>query len=265
MNPNSVPKIVAQAETSIMKSTRSIMVAMLLALCGTMAGYGAVFGQEKKDDKSADEHTQLNEAFSTAAALGKLEAVKDLLKKGADIQWQDPTHNRKTPLVKAVMSGKVAVVKYLLEQGADIHHPDGSGRYPIFFCCIANNAEMLNFLIANGGDKDVNKGPFPMLVTLCDHGQAPADLIPIVIKAGVSPDEFNHEGFTPLVASMRLNPKVRKAEVSRSYVKALIENKADVNLKDKKEKMSPLQWARKRGDNEIIEMLVKAGAKAHGD
>jgi ankyrin repeat protein len=28
-----------------------------------------------------------------------------------------------------------------------------------------------------------------------------------------------------------------------------------------KEKMTPLQWARKKGDQEIIDMLIKAGAK----
>ena len=62
-------------------------------------------------------------------------------------------------------------------------------------------------------------------------------------------------------AALRLDPKVRKPEVVRSYVKALIENKADVNLRDKKEKLTPLQWARKRGDEDVIAMLVKAGAK----
>jgi len=64
-----------------------------------------------------------------------------------------------------------------------------------------------------------------------------------------------------LIAALRLDPKVRKPEVTRSYVKALIENKADVNLKDKREKLTPLQWSGKRGDQEVIDMLVKAGAK----
>jgi ankyrin repeat protein len=218
---------------------------------------GTVLGQPKSDD----EKTQLNKALSEAASLGKLETVKELVKKGADVEWRDPAHNRKTPLVKAVMSGKVEVAKFLMENGANINHPDGSGRYPVYFCCIGSNVEMLKFLLANGGDKDVNRGPFPMLVSLCDHGQAPAEFIPIVIKAGVSPDEFGSGKVTPLIAAIQLNPKVRKPEIARSYVKALIENKADVNLKDKKEKLTPLQWAKKRGDKEIIDMLEKAGAK----
>jgi ankyrin repeat protein len=245
---------------AIMVSSPKVAVIVLLVCCTALVNQSAVLGQDKKDAKADDEKTQLNKALNLAASIGKLDTIKDLLKKGADIQWPDPAGNGKTPLVRAIMSGRLEVVKFLMENGADINHADGSGRYPVYFCCIGNNVELLKFLLANGGDKDVNRGPFAMLVSLCDHGQAPAEFIPILIKAGVSPDEFKG-AVTPLIASIQLNPKVRKPEVAQSYVKALIENKADVNLKDKKEKMTPLQWAKKRGDKEIIDMLEKAGAK----
>lgn len=88
-------------------------------------------------------------------------------------------------------------------------------------------------------------GPFPILLSLCDHGQANPEFIPILIKAGVNSNEYNPT-VTSLIAA--IDPKIRKPEIARAYVKALIENKVDVNLKDKKEKMSPLQWAKKRGD-----------------
>jgi ankyrin repeat protein len=222
-----------------------------------MAGIGLA---QKKDEKVDDEKTQLNKALNLAASTGRVEQVKELLKKGADPTWRDPMGNGKTAMVRAVMSGKLDLVKLLIENGVDVHAPDGSGRYPVYFCCIGSNAELLKYLIEKGCDKDLNRGPFPMLVSLCDHGQAPADFIPILVKAGVSPNEFN-QSVTPLIAAIKLDPKVRKPEVARSYVKALIESKADVNLKDKKEKLTPLAWAKKRGDKDIIEMLEKAGAK----
>jgi uncharacterized protein len=243
-----------------MASARRIMLASLLACCALMADTGTALAEEKKDDKADDEKTQLNKALKMAASLGKVEMIKDLLKKGADIQWRDPSDNGKTPLVKAILGGQFEAVKVLLDNGADINYPDGSGRYPVYFCCIGTNVELLKYLLAKGGDKDINRGPFPMLVSLCDHGQGSPEMIPIIIKAGASSDVFKGT-VTALIAAIQLDPKVRRPEIARAYVKALIENKADVNLRDKKEKMSPLQWAKKRGDKEIIEMLEKAGAK----
>jgi ankyrin repeat protein len=245
---------------SVPESLLRVVVVSLLGCGIALAAAGAANAQQKKDDKADDEKAKLNKALNSAAAIGKLDQVKDLVKKGADPQWRDPAGNGKTAMVRAVMSGKVEVVKFLMENGADVHAPDGSGRYPAYFCCIGTNVEMLKFLLDSGCDKDLNRGPFPMLVSLCDHGQAPAEFIPILIKAGVSPDEFK-QNVTPLIAAIQLDPKIRKPEVARSYVKALIENKADVNLKDKKEKKTPLQWAKVRGDQVIIDMLEKAGAK----
>jgi ankyrin repeat protein len=237
-----------------------IVLALLLAYGAALATPGAGFAQQKNDSKADNEKTQLNKALGVAAAIGRLDQVKDLMLKGADPQWRDPAGNGKTAMVRAVMSGKLEVVKFLIEKGVDVHAPDGSGRYPVYFLCIGTNVELLKYLLANGCDKDLNRGPFPMLVSLCDHGQGNPEFIPILIKAGVNPDEFNRT-VTPLIAAIQLDPKVRKPEIARAYVKALIENKADVNLRDKKEKLTPLKWAKKRGDKEIIEMLEKAGAR----
>jgi len=246
-----------------MSCARTLVVAAFLACWATMVASvasAAGVAQEKKDAKADDEQTKLNKALNLAAAIGRLDQVKDLLKKGADPKWRDPAGNGKTAMVRAVMSGKLEVVKFLVDSGVDVHAPDGSGRYPVYFLCIGSNVELLKYLLANGCDKDLNRGPFPMLVSLCDHGQGNPEFIPILIKAGVDPNEFNRT-VTPLIAAIQLDPKVRKPEIARAYVKALIENKADVNLRDKKEKRTPLQWAKKRGDKEIIEMLEKAGAK----
>lgn len=245
----------------MMSLPRTIRVVCLVAICFGFVSGRPMRGQEKVTAVTTDEQVALNKALKMAASLGQIDKIKELLRQGADIQWRDKTDNGKTPLTRAVLGGRFEAVKLLIDSGADIHYPDGSGRYPIYFCCIGTNVELLQYLLDKGGDRDLNRGPFPMLVSLCDHGQASAEFIPILIKAGIDPNEFKGP-VTPLIASLQLDPKVRKPEVVRAYVKALIENRADVNLRDKgKDKLSPLGWAKKRGDQEVIDMLAKAGAK----
>src|SRR5262249_14399160 len=123
-------------ERNFMSSTRLIAAAVLLGFGAALIGSSVLSAQEKKDAKADDEKTQLNKALTLAASIGKLDQVKELLKKGADPQWRDPMGNGKTAMVRAVMSGKLETVKFLVESGVDPHAPDGSGRYPVYFLCI---------------------------------------------------------------------------------------------------------------------------------
>jgi uncharacterized protein len=236
----------------------SLACAGMLALAAWPGGTACA--EQKKDDKAPDEKTKNNKALKEAAGKGDVATVLALIKKGADVQWRDTTDNGKTALVKSILFGRLEVVKVLLENGADIHYPDGSNRYPVYFCHPHRDKkkaiELLNFVLSKGGDKDLNREP-GMLVSLCDHEMGPPELIPILVKAGADPNlHFKSKQVTPLIAAIQ----AKKAELRLAYVKVLIENKADVNFKDKKG-MSPLQWAKKGGDKEVIDLLEKAGAK----
>lgn len=240
-----------------------------MVVCGALWG-GAAASQaqqgataaapEKTPDNSEDPKIKDNKALKEAAGKGDVSTVLALIKKGADVQWRDPSDNGKTALVKSILMGKLEVAKVLLDNGADINYPDGSDRYPVYFCHPHRDKEkaieLLKFVLAKGGDKDLNREP-GMLVSLCDHEMGPPELIPILIDAGADPNlHFKSKQVTPLIAAIQ----AKKPELRLAYMKALIDNKADVNFKDKKG-VSPLQWAKKIGDKGAIDLLEKAGAK----
>jgi ankyrin repeat protein len=93
---------------------------------------------------------------------------------------------------------------------------------------------------------------------VCAYGQGDPAMISLLVKAGASPNKkYLYLKDTPLILAIE---KERKGFDNAVYVKALIENGADVNLRNDKE-VSPLQAARKKGDAKVIELLEKAGAK----
>ena len=202
--------------------------------------------------KLTDEQLKLNKALKDATQKVDLDTMKDLLKKGADPNWQDPDDNGKTALIRAIFTHKVEVARLLLDNGADIHVPAASGqkRYPVLYAGVIGTVEMAEFILSRGGDKDVNKEP-GLLGSLCAHGDSPAKMITLMVKAGADPDVL-YEKAVPLIAA------IKKGRAD--YVKALIEAKADVNWKDKKGK-SVLQYAIDKEDKEIITLLKDAGAK----
>ena len=238
-----------------MSFMRKILAALLFACGAALFQGGFVHTQEKAAGKKNDDKDTI--ALISAASLGKTDQVLAMLNRGVNPNEREPVKGGKTALIRAIMSKNINTVKALLDHGADVHLQDGWGRHPVYFCH-TSTIEITNLILAKGGDKDLNHGPLFMLVSLCDHGYAPADMIPILVKAGANPN-VHKERVTPLIASIILE---KPAGRGKDYVKALIESKADVNLRDtRKEKTTPLQWAKKKGDQEIIDMLIKSGAK----
>jgi ankyrin repeat protein len=206
-------------------------------------------------------------ALCAAAERGKTAEVLALIKKGTPVNAHGPTGG-KTPLVLAILHRHEGTVKTLLDNGADVHFADGTHRYPIYFCHIST-VEIMKTILARGGDREVNyyAGATPKmpngigktcLGSVCAYGQGSPDMIPILVKAGADPNKkYIYLKSTPLILAIE---KERKGFVNARYVQALIESGADVNLKNDKG-VSPLQAARKKNDPEVIQLLLKAGAK----
>jgi len=74
--------------------------------------------QASRNEFAADQST-LNKLLHEAAAAGQIEAVKDLIKRGAPLDGRDD--NTWTPLMKATRGNHFVVVQALLDAGADMN------------------------------------------------------------------------------------------------------------------------------------------------
>ena len=90
-----------------------------------------------------------------------IDVVQDLIKRGADVQWEHPT-NGATILNNACMSDNKNAIQLLLEAGADPNAPTDSGG-SIFFCLNKSGSPAkIKLLLEHGAKPNVPMAMSPM-------------------------------------------------------------------------------------------------------
>jgi len=185
-----------------------------------------------------------------AAAKGRVEMVKTLLEKGASVDARD--NKGWFPLMYAVEGGTADIVKLLIEKKADIRAATDEGYYPLFWAAFRGHDEIAAFLVEKGAelDKKTKLGFTPFLAAAMSGRDK---TIKMLLDKGVNVNTIQESaGVNALM--MAISGK------HVSTVKLLIEKGIDVNRKSP-EGMSPLKAAKAENNEELVEILKKAGAK----
>ncbi|MDQ6665019.1 MAG: ankyrin repeat domain-containing protein [Acidobacteriota bacterium] len=185
-----------------------------------------------------------------AAYDGGFEIVKLLLDKGARIAIRDNAVGT-TPLLMASGANEAATVKLLLEKGADANEKDRAGNTALMNAAEFGNVATIKMLLARKADVNavsaphfgpgVKNGPialgsFTPLILAAAYGGPVA--VKILLDAGAKVDAQDVRGMTPLMLAIATDhPNV-------SVVRLLLENKADMKLKDLNGETA-LDWAAK--------------------
>ena len=89
----------------------------------------------------------------SAVGGGDVEAVKEFLAAGADVNVKDKRGF--TPLHWASISGHKEAVELLIDNGADVNAMRGGGGTPLSYAASWGHEEIVELLIANGADVNV--------------------------------------------------------------------------------------------------------------
>ena len=84
-----------------------------------------------------------NTPLCNAIAKGDIETVKKFIEYGADV---NQTQNGMTPLMTAARYNRVDILKYLLEKGAEIDAKDERGNNALKYATLSNAKEAEAFL-----------------------------------------------------------------------------------------------------------------------
>jgi len=179
-------------------------------------------------------------------------------------------------LIDATEKGNIEAVKQAIADGADVNAKnDEHGMIPLHYAALDGHKEIVELLIANGADvnakkmsDDPHKGKTPLNAA---NEENHAEIANLIRKHGGKTRE-ELEGGEPVAEAAKPEPPTAKApDISIHYaagegnIKAVKQHLAagtDVDAKDTSDSlgMTPLHWAAYQGHKEIAELLIAKGA-----
>jgi ankyrin repeat protein len=238
-----------------------------------------------------------NTALHFAAREGQMEAVRELVAAGADVNKVSGSDHL-SPLLQSIITGHFDIGKFLLEHGADPNTPSTTaGLFPLWATLDARYAyrewypapsveqerteylELIKELLNRGANVNArlaakpwfrtfgnSAGPDPAGSTAFWRAAQANDIVAmkVLLSRGADPNIATIHGCPPLLVASGIQHSYQGANMvpgaRMDTVRFLVDQlAADVNAKDDKG-YSVLHGAALIGRNDIIEYLVKKGA-----
>ena len=93
------------------------------------------------------------DSIFSAALVGDLEAIKDFLNAGLEINKKD--NNGQTVLHVAIKEGHEEIIKFLISKRVDLNIKDSSGSTALFYAVTKNQNNIIKLLLEKGANVDV--------------------------------------------------------------------------------------------------------------
>lgn len=235
----------------------------------------------------AQEEQSAGTKFAVAIEDGNLDAIKALIETDGNAVDTpiDYDEHHITPLIKAAWDGELPIVEYLISKGANVNAQANDTKETALLNAVTReHTDVVKALIAAKANVALrNAYDFNAFTSAVAAGNQ--EIAGLLLDAGAKINEGT-SGLTPLAfAASSGNTAMMRFLVSRGAdvnhgvksggqtalitailtaqvesVKTLIELKADVNAK-MKDGTTPLKMAKKGDQEEMIALLVAAGAK----
>ena len=210
-------------------------------------------------------------ALHNAARSGDLEKVKNLIDSGANIDEplnvsdKNPIYEF-TPLMLAAAYGHMNIVNFLIQKGANLNYQTQQGITPLIAVLKTQEiskkspdeipiSQIINRLVAEGADVNVvvDRGQNTPLIFAIVFSNIAA--VNALLNAGVNSNHVSHLGMTALhyAVNYRNNPEM---------VSALLAAGANADPENAS-RTTPLIYAVRNRNMEIINMLINAGANVN--
>lgn len=202
----------------------------------------------------------LQTSLSTASGLGKLQAVKVLLERGACI---DALPGKSNPLLRAVVGEHHKVVETLLEHGAKVDDEVSDGMTPLVYAATKGYSQVVEVLLTRYG-ANVNacdnqgKTVLHYLATK-ENVRMNEKVLKSILKQEIEVDAKDKTGRTALHWACANG---RVVLVQHLLMPSPPWNCAKINLPESHGR-TPLHLAANHGKQAVVEILLSKGADAN--
>lgn len=195
---------------------------------------------------------ELGERLLSAASKGRTAEVGQLLEAGAETEVRDSRD--RTALLLAVTHDRVAAAKALVAAGADPDALDNRHDTPWLVTGVTGNVAMAQALLATKPDLTI-RNRFGGISHIPASERGHADYVEYVLdNTDIKVDHINDLGWTALLEAVILG---RGTAPWQRIVQSLVDHGADVSIADR-DGVTPLQHARAKGFNKIVQILKRA-------
>ena len=211
--------------------------------------------------KGADVN-EIDEKFNTsliyAAKQSNMEIIRELINAGADVNYSD--NDSLTPLQYAVLAGDKKAVKEFINSGADINYRTRNGNSALNMAIDKKQIEIANLLLDENADitSRNNKKETCLFLAAKSKNKALAERIINILKNIIKSGEIlgNYYGNTRLLEAAALET------IGGSNSGGEVNLLNYINWRDVHD-FTPLMEAAKNGDLKIVQLLVEAGANVN--
>jgi ankyrin repeat protein len=201
------------------------------------------------------EELRIYAGLHEAAAKGDVAEIERLVKEGEKPNIQDS--RSRTPLHVAVYLKRHDAARALIRLGANPNALE-IDRYDIVtIAAVANDIEGLKLALEGGASARNITSRYDGTALIAAAHLGHAEVVKILIAAKAPLNHVNNLGWTALLESIVLG---NGGKNHTDTLRALVEAGADVNIADR-QRITPLQHARRRGYVEMARILEANGAR----
>jgi len=198
---------------------------------------------------------QAYRGLHAAAAKGDVAEIETLVKSGSAVDARDG--RARTPLHVAAFMRKPEAARTLMRLGADANALEAQKYDIVTIAAVADDVPMLKVALEGGCKAGNITSPYYGTALIAAAHLGHDEVVRTLIAAKAPLDHVNNLGWTAVIESIVLGDGGKRHVAT---LKALVDAGANVNLADRSGE-TPLTLAKRRGFNEMVAILEKAGGR----